>query len=373
MKTAIGLAAISLDNMAGGLERNIVYLANDLAADGNDVHILTFDTPGASAFYPIDSRVTWHRLGRSTPHQALGLLERLALIGRIRTAVRQAGLATLVCFHHGILLRFLAATFGMRLRTICSERNALSIYGHIRARKWNLNFLAMHFVDAITVQFADYVGDYPPTLRHKIHVVHNPVFPVARGDGPRTDLIVSIGRHVVQKRFDLLIRAFALVAATYPGWRLAIFGDGPLRTTHSELIDSLGLGTRIELQPATKELGTVLERARLYCQTSQWEGFPNAMAEAMAAGAIPVGLRSTSGVSSLILPEINGFLCDSAADPSELAKTLSKAMGATDDWGTMSEAARAIADTYAPSSWRAAWRRVIVGTADISSHRVRSA
>ena len=66
MSNRIALSTISLDSMPGGLEKNITYLANILSEEGFDVHLLTFDLPNAKTYYPLDDRVTWHKIGAST-------------------------------------------------------------------------------------------------------------------------------------------------------------------------------------------------------------------------------------------------------------------------------------------------------------------
>ena len=71
-----------------------------------------------------------------------------------------------------------------------------------------------------------------------------------------------------------------------------------------------------------KKIFTLYQRATFFVSTSQWEGFPNAMAEAMAHGLIAVGFKQTAGVSKLILHETNGILIDGQPDAFRLAETL---------------------------------------------------
>ena len=153
----------------------------------------------------------------------------------------------------------------------------------------------------ITVQFPGYVRDYPWVLRYKIGVVHNPVFPSEPIPlAGREKLILSVGRHAAQKRFDLLVRACQMVFHKHPDWRLVIVGDGPLTSELQNLIVQLNLKGNVELVAPVDDLRPLFSRAIFYSQPSQWEGFPNAQAEAMAAGVIPIGFASTRGVADLI-------------------------------------------------------------------------
>lgn len=355
------LATIALANMPGGLERNLIALANHLAHQGHAVRLLTFDQPGGPAFYPIHPSVAWHRLGRNTPHQRIGFAERLALIWRMREALLADGRPDrLVVFHHGLLSRWMAARLFTGIPVICSERNALALYDHVRQRKWNRNFLMLFLTCRITVQFPNYVSDYPAPLRPRIAVVPNPVAGLAAHHGAaREPLILSVGRLCAQKRFDLLIRACALVFRFRPDWRLIIVGSGPLQAELEALIDRHALGERITLTPPRPDLSDLYARATLYCQPSQWEGFPNAQAEAMAAGVIPVGFADTRGVADLIEPGVSGFLCQGAATPEALAETLLAATGEVDRLPAMSRHAAEVRDRYSPDRWAAAWDAVL--------------
>lgn len=355
----IALATIALHRMAGGLERNIVALANFLADQGHRVVLVTFDRPNAETFYPLDKRVDWQCLGTTVPHGKIGFLDRLALIWRIRRVLVSAGVTAFICFHHGILLRCMLANCLRGTRVICSERNSLTMYDYIGSPKWNLNFLLMFFADAITVQFPSYVRQYPSLLRKRVHVIHNPVRPVPVEPGRRRPNVLSIGRHVAQKRFDLLVRAFHLATERYPEWTMTIIGDGPLKDSLQRTIDELGLHHRINLLPATPDLQSYFAEATLYCQPSQWEGFPNAQAEAMAAGVIPVGLAATSGVSDLIEDGVSGIVVQGPASADTLAAGLKAIIGQPDLWPAMSRQAAQVSNIYSTTSWGGKWSQLL--------------
>lgn len=361
MTERIALATIALDNMAGGLERNIIYLANHFSNEGREVHILTFDLPGAVSFYEINEGVTWHRLGRTKPHTRISFADRLKLILRIRRLFTgDARFSRLVCFHHGILARFFLATIFTRTSIICSERNSLTIYDHISRSKWNLNFLLLFFTTCITVQFPNYVRQYPRPLRARIKLVSNPVFPAAdtRSAG-RKKIILSVGRHSAQKRFDLLIEACRIVFRSHPDWRLVIIGNGSLSSSLRDLIDRYRLQDSIDLIDAVGDLSAQYNQAVFFCQPSQWEGFPNAQAEAMAAGVIPIGFRCTAGVADLIEDGVNGYLSPDKPSPEALAKTLVAAIEAEQDRERLSENAREVAECYSVARWRRSWDSVL--------------
>jgi glycosyltransferase involved in cell wall biosynthesis len=355
------LATIALDGMAGGLELNIVRLANFLAGTGLQVELVTFDRPGARAFYAIDARVRWHQVGRTRPHSAIGFTELLALIGRIRSLIRNGGVPTIVCFHHGILFRFIAAARGTDAALVCSERNSLRLYEHVRQRKWSVNFLLLAAVRRITVQFPAYREDYPGWLRRRIRVIPNPVeaarraaAPAVPGAGGRFTLI-TVGRLCGQKNQGELIDAFARLAGEHPQWDLRIVGDGEDLERLRHRIAASGLRDRIDLHGKSSQVGDLLADAHLFCLPSLWEGFPNALAEAMAAGLPAVVFADCAGASELVRPGETGL----HAARGRLPESLGALMSSPELRVQFGAAARAATESYRPADTFRRWLELL--------------
>ena len=208
MYRSVTLATISLHQMPGA-GANIIRLANYLTEQGMGVSLITFDLPGAKPFYPLDSKAELHCLGEQAPHGSIGFLERCRMIKKIYQLLNAGNeSSTLICFHHGILFRFIFAAWAARAKLICSERNALEMYEYISPPKWGVNFCLMSLVDRITVQFPEYISSYPTLMRKKISVVPNPVEQVFRmpNIAERDKIIISVGRFEHQKQFNLLVR-----------------------------------------------------------------------------------------------------------------------------------------------------------------------
>ena len=355
MTQSIMLGTISLNNMAGGLERNIVYLANRLANEGHYVVLVSFDLEHAESFFEIDSRVVWIKVGVSQPHAPITFAKRLQLIKHIRSAMIRHDIRKVVVFSHGLLVRFLTAGLGLNSKFICSERNAISMYDFIQQRKWNLNFILLALVEKITVQFDEYENDYPFWLRRKIVTIHNPVFPSANQSDLSKPIILAVGRLTTQKRFDLAIKSFAGMLQQHPNWQLRIVGSGPMASELQELINTLGVSQSVSIKHPTKSMERHYSECSLFLSTSQWEGFPNALAEALSYGMLGVGFENTKGVSLLIKDGINGFLVPGEPSVPNLKEALFRIMKTQSDWPHMSSNARLISDIYSPKEWIAKW------------------
>lgn len=359
MNNTIMLGTISLHNMAGGLERNIIYLANYLASTGRKVVLLTFDLPDASSFFDIDPRVLWIKVGVSKPHSSITFMQRYQLLKNIRSAMTHHDISHLVCFSHGLLLRFLPATFGLGIRVICNERNALSMYKFTSYRKWNLNFFLLALVDQITVQFDDYKNDYPLWIRRKITTIHNPVFPPKSYTNLSQKTILAVGRLAKQKRFHLIIEAFALILEKHPEWRLNIVGDGPLKLEMLSLIEELNVGHAVTHHSSTKSVDQHYKTACIFVIASQWEGFPNSLAEALSHGMLAVGLRQTKGVPELVKHDYNGALVHGKITKENLSNAIQSLIRQPHKWNKMSENSREITSRYSHKVWRENWERLL--------------
>ena len=360
MSRRYALATISLDQMAGGLERNIVFLANALSRQGHMVSLVTFDRPGARAFYPIDANVRWYQVGKTRPHAPVSFTTRLRMIRTIRTAIKDAGASVLVCFHHGILVRFVLATLFMGIRIVASERNSLTLYDHIRLSKWNPNLLLLFLVDRITVQFPRYVDDYPRLIRSRIAVIPNPVHPAPRAPSCNDERampfqLLTVGRLCAQKNYLKLITVFAHLAPLHPDWTLVIVGSGELRERLLDAIKHHGLEVRIRLIPATAEISDVYRCASLFCMPSRWEGFPNALAEAMAHGLPAVGYRGCAGVRDLIRHGETGLLADGNGDVDSLSAALDALMSDPARRESMGKAAAEFVKQFHPDRVFSRW------------------
>ena len=118
-------------------------------------------------------------------------------------------------------------------------------------------------------------------------------------EGFRQQKIAAVGRLHRQKGFDLLIEAFALIADRHPAWNLDIFGEGPEREQLQSLIARHRLSNRVTLRGVVTEIDLPLHEAGLFVMPSRYEGFPNALLEAMACGLPCVG-TSVGGVPEVL-------------------------------------------------------------------------
>ena len=123
-----------------------------------------------------------------------------------------------------------------------------------------------------------------------------------------TKLLIAVGRLVEQKNFKILINIFGKLSVKYPQWKLVILGEGQERKSLEKQILELELITKIELPGAVGNIGEWYEKADIFALTSSFEGFPNALVEAMAYGVASISFDCDTGPRDIIKNNVNGIL-----------------------------------------------------------------
>lgn len=137
-------------------------------------------------------------------------------------------------------------------------------------------------------------------------------------------VIGSVGRLDKVKNFPCLLRAFALLTrdGRFPGARLALVGEGPMKGELERERDSLGIGARLELAGDTPSPEDWYARMGVFVNASYSEGMSNTILEAMAAG-LPVVASDVDGNRSWLREEDNALFFRSD-DPADLAEKLER-------------------------------------------------
>ena len=107
----------------------------------------------------------------------------------------------------------------------------------------------------------------------------------------------------------MLINAFEKICEKYPEHKLVFYGDGEQRVELEQVVADKGLTDRIEFAGAKQNVFEYTKDACLYVMSSDFEGMPNALLEAMCMG-LPVISTKVSGATDVIEDGVNGLLVD---------------------------------------------------------------
>jgi len=157
----------------------------------------------------------------------------------------------------------------------------------------------------------------------KIEVVPNPISPDLSSkrvvNSKKKKIILNVGKLHDQKNHELLIKAFNDI--DHGDWKLHIVGEGENRPILENLINDLGLDAKVFLLGRKNNIQDHYNSAKVFAFTSNYEGFPNALIEAMHFGLPCVSTDCPTGPSELIQDGENGFLVP-VDDQEQLSKRL---------------------------------------------------
>lgn len=120
--------------------------------------------------------------------------------------------------------------------------------------------------------------------------------------------VINVGRYHEQKNQRMLIDAFAEVSRGHPDWRLKLVGEGPLQGQLRSQIDRLGLAGRVALAGPSSRVEAELLDSSIFALSSDFEGLPLVLAEAMACGVPCVSFDCAPGVREIIADGQDGLV-----------------------------------------------------------------
>ena len=347
---------------SGGAERVMATIANNLCRD-NEVQIVTLTD--AESFYALDDRVKITGLGQSVDRTNKISLLATMLVGGIKTffalkkKIKQEKPDVVLSFLQSAnMIAVLLKMFGGKFRLVVSERCDPSERGFFD------RFFEKHFyhkADVIVCQSQKVVQFFSSKHQEKTAVIPNPIAASAIPDrftGKRRHTVVGVGRLSEQKNFEMLIRAFSSLSEKFSDYTLEIYGAGPLEERLQSLIEQSGLVSRAKLMGVKKNVMHHISDVALYVMSSDYEGFPNALAEAMATGLPVISTDFSTGVAADIVKAENGIVIP-VADEAALISAMEKMLDEEEKWDDFSYENRKLLHTLSEQRVIEMWESVL--------------
>lgn len=329
-----GIAMVLHDLRGGGAERACLRLAGGMAAAGRAVNLVLVKGEGAY-LDDVPSGVELTVLNRPRVWRAVP-----ALAAHLRRTRPRAVLSALT--HMNVATLAAVTLSGTGARVVVSERNQISAKAQEAKGTWKralyhatpLAYRAADTVVAVSGGVANDLAQFARLTQDRIRVIHNPVFSddveTRAAQAPEhpwfirnhPPIVLAVGRLHRQKGFDTLIRAFA-IARGEVDCRLVILGEGVEREALQRQAEQAGLSYDIDLPGFCANPFALMARAGAFVLSSRWEGFPNALIEAMACGAPVIATDCPSGPNEVLHDGIAPLV------PVDDAETLAKALVAT--------------------------------------------
>ena len=315
----------------GGAERTLSALAGALSHEGNEITVVVFDHQPAQS-YPLDPGVRLHSLGVTNgfaENLRQAIVRNLRRLVRLRRAIQESNPDIVISFMDYTNVVTLLSSRGLRVPIVITE-HANPDYAPLRApwqalRRWLYPHASMlvcptaHMAMLLSERFGVPGRSIP-----------NPVGPIPGQSHEnitgRTDRVaLGMGRLTEEKGFDLLLHAFARVAPRHPDWRLMIVGKGPLREQLEAQARMLGLDGKVTFTGELVDPFAAFRAADLFVFSSRFEGFGNALVEALACGLPAISFDCVAGPSEIIRDGEDGIIVP-RDDVAALAKAIDRLM-----------------------------------------------
>lgn len=287
----------------GGAQRVMSNLAAHFSEKHDVVLVNDFLPDPQRAVYAVPDNVKRVYLQESLSGNVI--VKNIKRIVRLRKIVKAENPDVVLSFLGAPNKRMLISTVGLKCRRFVSVRNDPNYeYG---SGKINRIIAKLFFTlaDGVVFQTEDAAKYFQASVRKKSTVIFNPVAKVFRDTERSQELknIVTVGRFDPQKNHILLLEAWKELEGEFPDEKLVIYGDGALRAQYEKYISDNGLGDRVELPGVVTDVPSVLSKARLFVLSSDFEGMPNALMEAMSVGVPCISTDCPCGGPKMLIDD----------------------------------------------------------------------
>ncbi|MFZ5868299.1 MAG: glycosyltransferase family 4 protein [Thermodesulfobacteriota bacterium] len=365
MKLVVVIASLA----AGGAARVVTSLANHWAGAGWEITFITYDDGSEAPFFPLYPGI---KIVSMDMAQAYGGLiaagwRNFRRIARLRSAIASTKPDCVIAVGETNGVRAIIACQGMDVPVIVSEHtDASDVLSQKHGMVWNLLRSRIYpKAAAVVVPNGRMKEQFRGRIQKLTRIIPNPLpsdLPATFQEFEMTvtlpaNTIAAMGRLVRQKRFDLLLQAFAIVAAQRD-CHLIIAGDGPLRSELESLRDRLGLSSRVSMPGTLPDPWPLLRQAKIFVVSSEVESFGIALCEAMACGLPVVSFDSPTGPRDIIRDGVDGVLVP-PLDVNALAQAMERLLDDEAEAARLSARAIEVRQRFGLEKISAQWEDVL--------------
>ena len=343
MKCLLHISVIS----GGGAERVLCQLANHLVTTGEVIMLVSHRSENE---YELDGRVNKYYLDELENGATL-----VKQVKNIRKFIKNEKPDIAISFLPEANFRLLIANWGLKTKTLISIRNdpqkeyASNIYKAIA------NIL-YPFADGIVFQTKSAQEYFPAKVQRKSRIIMNQVVSsFFLTEHLSEDYYVATGRLNPQKNYFLMIDAFDKLVKQYPESELRIYGEGELRERLQKYIEELSLEKNIKLMGRSDNISEVLSHAKCFLLSSDFEGMPNGLLEALAVGVPCIATDCPCGGPSTVIENgVNGILTP-VKNTEKFYEALQEIEDSPDRRKALSKIAKQKAEEFSPTKVFEEW------------------
>lgn len=300
------IVIVTRNLLGGGAERVIAQLSNYFVAQGKQCRIITIDK--SEVFYQLNPNIVIQAIGKKSNNKLVDKIRRYQLV---RKMIQQEAPDMVLSFPEEIGIYVLLALLGTGIPVYVSERNNPWVMPDAKVTRV-LRRLMYPFARGIIFQTEMAKSFFPKSIQKKGIVLSNPIeadrIP-GQYVGEREKVIVAAGRLFRQKNFPLLLKAFSRFSPGHPEYKLRIYGEGYMLDTLNALCSEHNIQNKVEFPGKSNVLLEKMNSAAMFVLSSDYEGMPNVLLEAMCMGMPVISTDCPSGgPRELIADGVNGLL-----------------------------------------------------------------
>lgn len=295
-----------------GTERAVVNLANTLADHNYDIEIVSSYSTLGTAVFPLHSNVNIKHLGVFQLGSGRSVTESLKGLYKLRKAFIEAlDEQSAVLIGTNTVINSLLATIKFTEKNRVSQVIGCEHLPYDAATKFlhKLRHGFYRYLDHVVLLTAKDASKYNDAGFKNLSVIPNEApDPKPIPSVPRENVLISVGRLMEQKGFDILIDDISPLLREFTDWRLEIYGEGELRPLLSQMIVERNMQNRIMLCGAIKDLDVRYHSSAIMLMSSRYEGLPMVLLEAQACSLPIVAYDCETGPSEIIDQGESGYL-----------------------------------------------------------------
>ncbi|MFQ9922750.1 MAG: glycosyltransferase family 4 protein [Beduini sp.] len=336
--------------LGGGAERVISTLANEFCEEYDITILLLLNKEKID--YSLDKRVHIIQL----PKFKNKLTKFIGITKNLSHLMKELNCDLYISFCTIENVMSLTANLFARKNLFISERNAP------KTEKNNMFIILLRKLlyskaKGYIFQTEEAKNCYSIGIQKRSYVIANPLKPDLPTAQPNNNkMICAVGRLNAQKNYPLLLESFSEFLIHFPNYRLFIFGKGPQENLLHSMIHQLNLESEVILKGFSNNVHEEIKTMDFFVMSSDYEGMPNALMEAMAMGLPCISTDCPSGgPRALIENGVNGLLFP-VQDKQELVKQMSLLARDKKLRMSIAENAKKIADNYSVSTIIEKWK-----------------
>ncbi|TXJ09044.1 MAG: glycosyltransferase family 4 protein [Acinetobacter sp.] len=316
-------------NHSGGTERVTSLIANALAAEGNQISILSL-ADGRQPFFTLHANIQTYSL---YPHKISMKTNFFAAIWRIRKFVTQHQIDTLIVVDSISCVFTVPALFGLKIKHICWEHFNFNVDLGVSYRRLGRKWAAQYCDNVVTLTQRDKQlwQQGLKKIKAQMVAIANPSPYSIQEHTPSlaAKTILCVGRLTYQKGFDLLIEAWCKIAHQLPEWKIIIVGIGEDEVLLKQMVIVGGVEDSIMFAGQQTDMDSFYRQASFFCMGSRFEGLPMVLLEAQSYGLPIVAFDCDTGPAEIINKQ-TGFLVANG-NVNQLAQAILKMAQCTDE------------------------------------------